>query len=431
MVQELVAEILRRRGSLGWLVGGTVRDRRLGRFSPDIDVVVQDDPRAVAGEVAAALRVPWFPLSARHGAYRVMGPEGHVDVAPLQGKTIVDDLAQRDFTMNAMAEPVGGGEVVDPFEGESHLREGVLVEVTEGIFRADPLRLLRAPRFCHVLHLRLAPSLEGLVRREAGLVARASGERVTNELALTLAEGRSAAAMGLWEDLGLLSAVLPESRVKAEALHRLDRILAQGAALLPPGSGEAWGLRLASPVDGVLTRPVALRLALMLWGASPDEAARAAGRLRLSASMRNLLLAAARCAGSGRCDPDALVEGARPGRASVSMLWDLEPWEPELLLLACAAYTASGWPGDDASSLPSTTAMLLECWARRVMRPCSPPPVDGDVVMEALGIVPGPLLGDVLREVRLAWEAGEETTASGLLGVARQRLRVLGGLQSG
>jgi hypothetical protein len=75
--------------------------------------------------------------------------------------------------------------------------------------------------------------------------------------------------------------------------------------------------------------------------------------------------------------------------------------------------------------------MLLECWARRVMRPCSPPPVDGDVVMEALGIVPGPLLGDVLREVRLAlggWRGDDRVRAAG---VARQRLRVLGGLQSG
>jgi len=438
VVQEVVAEVLRRRGSPGWFVGGTVRDRMLGRFSPDVDVVVQDDPRAVAAEVAAALHVPWFPLSARHGAYRVMGPAGHVDVAPLQGGAILDDLAQRDFTINAMAEPVGGGEVVDPFGGDEDLRAGVLAEVSEGIFRADPLRLMRAPRFCHVLHLRLRPSLEHLLRRDAGLVVRAAGERVTNELARTLAEGHSADAVRSWDELGLLRMVLPEADVvrpgrmrvgsqeRLAALRRLDGLLARGPDLLPLGLGEAWGSRLASPVDGVLSRPVALRLALMLWGIGSDEAAGVAGRLRLSASMRGLLLAVARCIGSGRCDTASLVRGAQPGRPSVALLWDLEPWEPELLLLASAAHGDNTWSSDDESALPHATAALLKRWAQRTLHPCPPSPVDGETLMANLGMAPGPRLGTVLHEVRLAWEAGEETTIPGLLEVARHHSRVLG-----
>ena len=163
MMLEAVADILRRRATQGWLVGGTVRDRESGGRSPDLDLVVADDPAAVAREIAGRLESPWFALSTRHGAYRVMGPEGHVDVAGLRGTGILDDLAQRDFTVNAMAVPVGAADgasadasadaspgalgLVDPFGGRAHLREKRLVAVSDRIFMDDPLRLMRAVRF--------------------------------------------------------------------------------------------------------------------------------------------------------------------------------------------------------------------------------------------------------------------------------------------
>ncbi len=101
-----VADILRLRGTEGWLVGGSVRDRMLGRFSPDLDVVVADDAAAVAKQVAGTLRSPWFALSERYPTYRVLGGDGHVDVAAVRGGGILADLAQRDFTVNAMAVPL-------------------------------------------------------------------------------------------------------------------------------------------------------------------------------------------------------------------------------------------------------------------------------------------------------------------------------------
>ena len=82
---RVVAETLQHRGTQGWLVGGTVRDRELGRFSPDLDVVVADDPKPVAAQVAARLRRPWFALSKHFDAYRVLGEGGHIDIAALRG----------------------------------------------------------------------------------------------------------------------------------------------------------------------------------------------------------------------------------------------------------------------------------------------------------------------------------------------------------
>lgn len=439
VVREVVAEVLRRRGSRGWLVGGTVRDMRLGRLSPDVDVVVRDDPREVARGVAAELGAPWFPLSTRHGAYRVMAPQGHIDCAAIQGEGIEDDLGRRDFTVNAMALPVEGGDLVDPFGGARHLSEGSLVGVSARIFRDDPLRLMRAPRFCHVLGLQMHDGLEELLRREVRLVARAAGERVTNELVLTLEAGRTAEAARRWDDLGLLEVLLPEASAAADAgtggrneraplwaaLDRLDHLLEQPRTLLPDRWGDVLWARLEQPVDGVFSRPVALRFAAILGEPDPEEVAAVTGRLHLSSALLSLLRAQAQCFSSGACAADALTASARPGRATVSWLWNAAPWEPEILLLA--GVRAEPTTGGGQHLVPDPVATLLGSWAERARLGVSTPPVDGETLMSALGLEPGPLLGSLLREVRLAWEAGEETTADGLLGVARRRLAAGGG----
>ncbi|MHB9150820.1 MAG: tRNA nucleotidyltransferase/poly(A) polymerase family protein, partial [Thermoleophilia bacterium] len=215
-----------------WLVGGTVRDRELGRFSPDIDVVTSGDAAELAARVARLADRPWFPLSREFGAYRVVGGvggagmaafgmepavtpgiaafgmepavtpgmeaaetgsaagEGHLDVVALRGGSLEADLALRDFTVNAMALPVAGGPVVDPFHGRLHLNERRLVPVSSTIFADDPLRLMRAARFAHVLGLTVGPDLRALTRAEAGRLPSAAAERILNEIVLTLEAGR-------------------------------------------------------------------------------------------------------------------------------------------------------------------------------------------------------------------------------------------------
>jgi tRNA nucleotidyltransferase/poly(A) polymerase len=117
MMLQALTEVLQRRRTEGWVGGGSVRDLELGRSSPDLDLVVAADAATVAREAARLLKVPCFALSERHSAYRVMGCDGHIDVAALRGKGIVDDLAERDFTVNAMAIPLSEGDTVDPFGG--------------------------------------------------------------------------------------------------------------------------------------------------------------------------------------------------------------------------------------------------------------------------------------------------------------------------
>ena len=106
-------------GDEAYVVGGAIRDELLGRPVLDVDVACHEPERAARAyrdRAGGAL----FPLSERHGAWRVALDAVTVDFTPLRG-SIVDDLAGRDFTINAIAEPLAGGERIDPFGGEADI----------------------------------------------------------------------------------------------------------------------------------------------------------------------------------------------------------------------------------------------------------------------------------------------------------------------
>jgi Poly A polymerase head domain len=189
-------------GREGWLVGGALRDELLGRPVVDLDVACRE-PEVAARAFARASGGAPFPLSERHGAWRIALEDGRtVDFTPLS-TGIEDDLATRDFTLNAMARPVGGGELVDPFGGRADLAGRTIRAVGNGVFEADPLRLLRAVRLEDELGFRCDDGTEGLVRRHASLAARPAGERILGELERLSAKGfRRLAELGLVEALG-------------------------------------------------------------------------------------------------------------------------------------------------------------------------------------------------------------------------------------
>ena len=177
-----------------------------------------------------------------------------MDLATVRGADILADLAERDFTINAMAVPLtvaaaGVGDdcssagllddthMLDPFDGALHLREKRLVEVSDRIFTDDPLRLMRAARFCHTLRLDIEAGLLRMIQEQAADLASAAAERVVNEMCITLAAGRTADAARLWARLGLLRVALPESvelepvwQGEPNALDHLDSLLEDPAA---------------------------------------------------------------------------------------------------------------------------------------------------------------------------------------------------------
>jgi tRNA nucleotidyltransferase/poly(A) polymerase len=200
MVDERVREIVE---DGAWIVGGAVRDELLGRPVVDVDVACAD-PQDAAVRFAKRFGGAAFPLSERHGAWRVAAPgsDETVDFTPLPDG-IEADLATRDFTLNAIAMPVAGGEELDPHGGRRDLEARILRAVSDTVFADDPLRLVRAVRLEDELGVQLDPRTEDLVRGSASLVDRPSGERTLAELRRLSGAGfRRLDALGLLAPLG-------------------------------------------------------------------------------------------------------------------------------------------------------------------------------------------------------------------------------------
>jgi tRNA nucleotidyltransferase/poly(A) polymerase len=185
-------------GQDAYVVGGAVRDELLAREVIDIDVACPD-PEAAARTYSESAGGALFPLSERHGAWRVAFRSGRtVDFTPLRDG-IESDLATRDFTINAIAVPVDGGDPIDPHQGRRDLEARVLRAVSPTIFEDDPVRLLRAVRLEDELGFRLDDETAERVRAHADLVNRPAGERILGEL-----ERLSAAGFRRAEELGVL-----------------------------------------------------------------------------------------------------------------------------------------------------------------------------------------------------------------------------------
>lgn len=207
-----------------WAVGGHVRDRLLGRHSHDLDLVVPDGGVRLVRAAAAAFGGASFVLDdARDVGRALLSDEATgqmlvVDVARLRVPDLLDDLALRDFTVNAIAWDLSttedGPRYIDPLDGRADLARGLLRAVADGAFRDDPLRMLRAVRMVAELGFRVEDSTGDLIRRDAGLLPLVAAERVRDELIRILAAPGAWQHVRLLHELGLLAQTLPESAVQ-------------------------------------------------------------------------------------------------------------------------------------------------------------------------------------------------------------------------
>ena len=215
-----VAAFVGAAGGRAWFVGGCLRDELLRRTSQDLDIVVPEGGIRLARAVAKEFGGAFFILDAERDAGRAIlrdakGQPLDVDVVRMRAPEIVDDLALRDFTVNAMAREIGsaGGNpaILDPFGGGDDLRNGVLRAVTEHTFRDDPLRMLRGVRHIAELGFHFEEATFGLIRRDAPLLSATAAERVRDELTRVIVSPGAWQHLRLMASLGLLEPVLPES----------------------------------------------------------------------------------------------------------------------------------------------------------------------------------------------------------------------------
>jgi putative nucleotidyltransferase with HDIG domain len=448
---------LRALGADGYVVGGSVRDRLLGRATSDYDVVIAGDAGALARAVARSARAHAFRLSEGFGAWRVVARgRWQLDLLPLHGAGIGADLAARDFTINAIAEPLQGGGLADPFGGWRDLVERRLRMVSPTAFAADPLRVLRLVRLAGALGFTVDPGTAAVAAADAGALAGVAAERVFGELRQIIGGEQAITGLELMDALGATAAILPEltalEGVEQNVYHHLDvaghtrAVLAETIAL-QRGPQAVFGAA-GDELDEVLTASLADELTgwtALRFGALFHDVAKphtravtAEGRptfighdvvgaevaadvlVRLRASSRLADHVAALVRHHLRLG--FLVHRAPlDRRALYDYLRGCEPVEVDVSVLSTADRLATRGRGAEAA-----IARHLEL-AREVMpaalrwRRAHPrPPVRGDELLSELGLRPGPAVGAILRELEQAAYAGELTTREEALARARR-----------
>ncbi len=447
-------------GTDAWIVGGAVRDDLLGRHTDDLDVAVSGDAGAAAQTLRRALGGAAFPLSETFGGWRVVGRGDafQLDLLPLQGADLAADLAARDFTLNALAQPVAGGDVVDLHGGREDLDARVLRAVGPHSLAADPVRCIRAVRIAAELGLAIEPQTLELVRASAPALIGVAAERVFAELKRIVTVEDPLPAMRLLERAGVTAAVLPEllelHGVDQSVYHHRDvhdhtlEVLDAAARLQRDPAGTGLG-ETGAAASAVLDAPLAD--GLDGWGG-----------LRFAALLHDIakpVTAAERADGRGFGFPGHDQAGAEVARAVLRRLRaskrlqdfvaaltrdhlrlgflvhqrPLDRRTVHAYLVATAPYTVATSVLTVADRLATrgrgaegAIAAHLEV-AREVLAQAaegtSEPLLRGDELAEALGIAPGPEVGRLLAELAVDQHAGTVTTREQALERARALLR--------
>ncbi len=271
-----IARVLTRAGFETWCVGGAVRDALLGETHLDWDFATAATPADVRRLFRRTVPVgiefgTVGVLDAKNVMHEVttfrrdVKTDGRHAVVEF-GVSLDDDLARRDFTINAMAYDPLGGTLRDPFDGRADLAARLVRAVgdPDARMREDRLRALRAIRFAARFGFDIETRTWRAVLDAAPFTTRLSRERVKQEIEKTMQQVRFAGrAMGLWRESGALAAVVP-------ALADLSDVTLRSLDLLPPPRNDA-------KPDREMQRIVALVADL-----APRDAERAMRDLRFS-----------------------------------------------------------------------------------------------------------------------------------------------------
>ena len=384
-----------------YLVGGIVRDLLLERQNLDIDLVVEGDAIEFAGslaeqfggevqehrkfgtakwkideQVARALNHHWdaaaFPDSVDFATSRAEFYAEPSALPTVRRGSIKLDLHRRDFSINALAirlSPAPMGHLLDFYNGERDLREGLVRVLHSLSFIDDPTRMLRAARFEQRFSFKIEARTEELIRGALELLKRVSGDRIRHEFNLILAEAHPLAALERLDDLGVLEHIHPALNIEPQTRDYFSKM--EALRQEPP-----WPL----PEDFDNWRVLAF--SLLILHLSEAEVHDLGKRLSLPRSSLDQLLA------------------VRAGYALRDQISDMTPADVvrHLEKLGMTAWLACWIVYNDAARLH--LEQLVTQWQYQH------PTLNG-ADLQAMGLPPGPDIGQLLSEIRSAWLNGE------------------------
>jgi poly(A) polymerase len=181
-----------------FLVGGSVRDSFINKEIKDLDFAVSHHTKALAERAAVLLNGTAFVLDKSRDIFRVaLKDKTTMDFSKIRGKSIEEDLYNRDFTINAMAFhvcngwPMDNNKLIDPYGGKKDAEMKIIRHLHENTFHEDPLRMIRAVRFMAQLNYRIHSKTEELITIEAVKIKKTARERIAEEVFALLKENKT------------------------------------------------------------------------------------------------------------------------------------------------------------------------------------------------------------------------------------------------
>jgi tRNA nucleotidyltransferase (CCA-adding enzyme) len=453
------APLLRLKEALGpdaelVVVGGAVRDELLGRTHSDWDLATRLLPQAVMARArAAGLKV--IPTGLQHGTVTVLLEGRPVEVTTFRsdgdyldgrrpesvrlGVTLTEDLSRRDFTINAMALPVGGGDLVDPFGGQADLTARLIRAVGDPLqrFAEDGLRPLRACRFAAQLGFEVEAATLAAIPLRLEVARKVSVERVFTELDKLLQGTEPGRGLTLLAECGLLDLWLPELRPmlgcgqNRHHQHDVWTHTLEVVRFAPADAGLRWAA-LLHDVGKPGTRTT-----------GPDGEVHFHGHEARSLDLAGNILERLKASHALRDDVLALIRhhGTHPSEA-----WSDAACRRFLKRLAEDGLDLSRWAtfqradhqgkGREVEAREQEHGQRL---ARLVALAADAPPLtvrdlalDGAALMRLAGRPGGPWLGELQRQLLEAvLEAPELNMAEALAELARKQLRLRASAEEG
>jgi len=235
-----LAEVFAQHSKKLYFVGGSVRDMLLGRSSLDYDCATDALPEETKHLARLVHPDGMYTVGEKFGTVGLILGDCKVEITTFRaeqynpesrkpevtfGTSLEDDLARRDFTINAIAQDALTGAIIDPFGGRRDLAAKLVRAVgnPQERFEEDPLRMLRGVRLCVELGFSLDHATAEAIRRSVTSLRRISKERIAEEMNRILLSPQPARGLRMLADLGLLDEIVPEVAALRGTLNAIGR----------------------------------------------------------------------------------------------------------------------------------------------------------------------------------------------------------------
>lgn len=458
-----IQKIAKRRRVQIFLVGGAVRDVLLSRDSRDMDFAVERNAISFAEIFSKNIKGAFVLLDQEHGCARVVkkhrGQIYTFDFADFRAASFKKDIMCRDFSINTLAVDIAAwtgadlsGQILDVLSGKKDVDGRIIRMVSAEAFAQDPLRLMRAFALRAVLGFSIEKTTLRQIKKDCGFIRNVSAERIREEVFKILESERAGIVLKEMDHIGLLEQIIPQVRimfgVKQGTYHHLDvwshalETVKQMESLIKGyAKDEDMMAYLKQPIAGNRSRKALLKLACLLHDVGkPETRKREGDRIRFHGhehAGRAISYAVARHLKLSRREryilgdmvqlhlrPGYLSNFKRPSSKAVFRYFrDTKDEAVSVALLARADQRATCGPMTTPEEAEHHDAVCLNLISRYFeMQKEMPviPLINGDDLIQILGLKPSPLFSRILKEAGEAQATGKINTAAQALDLAKK-----------